>query len=90
MISACLLEGAPVHRRKAWDENISSSGKVKKATTMSANKIDVFTVERKAAFEGEIEKYKDLDDFYDSGSTTTCCQKLGKFWFRFATGQGRR
>ena len=45
---------------------------------MSANKIDVFTVDRKAAFEGEIEKYK--DDFYDSGSETNCCQKIGKFF----------
>ena len=47
---------------------------------MSTNKIDVFTVDHKlAAFEGEIEKYKGLDDIYDSGSTT-CCQKLGRLF----------
>ena len=80
MISPCLSVMAPVEHRTAWDENICSARKPKKAT-MSTNKIDVFTVDHKlAAFEGEIEKYKDLDDFYDSGSTTTCCQKLGKFF----------
>ena len=79
MISACLLVVAPVHPRTAWDENISSAGNGKKArTTMSANKIDVFTVDHnKAAFEREIENYK--DDFDDSGSTS-CCQKIDKFF----------
>ena len=75
MIYACLLVVAPVHLRTAWDENISSAGNGK---TMSANKIDVFTVDHdKAAFEREIENYK--DDFDDSGSTS-CCQKIDKFF----------
>ena len=78
MISACLLVVAPVHPRTAWDENISSAGKEKNPTIMSANKIDVFTVDHnKAAFEREIENYK--DDFDDSGSTS-CCQKIDKFF----------
>ena len=47
---------------------------------MSLNKIDVFTVDHKlAAFDVEIEKFRDPDDFYDTGSTT-CCQKIGKFF----------
>ena len=47
---------------------------------MSLNKIDVFTVDNKlAAFDVEIEKFRDPDDFYDTGSTT-CCQKIGKFF----------
>ena len=46
---------------------------------MSKNKIDVFTVDHNKL--AAIEEYKDLDDnFYDSGSTTTCCQKLGRFF----------
>ena len=79
MISACLSAMAPVQHRTAWDT--SSAGKPKKTTTtMSSNKIDVFTVDHKlAAFDVEIEKVRDLDDFYDSGSTT-CCQKIGKFF----------
>ena len=46
---------------------------------MSRNKVDVFPVDHKQAFEGEMDKYKDPEDFFDSGSTT-CCQKLGKFF----------
>ena len=70
---------APVQHWTAWD--ISSAGKPKKpTTTMSLNKIDVFTVDHKlAAFDVEIEKFRDPDDFYDTGSTT-CCQKIGKFF----------
>ena len=79
MISACLSAMAPVQHRTAWD--ISSAGKPKKpTTTMSLNKIDVFTVDNKlAAFDVEIEKFRDPDDFNDTGSTT-CCQKIGKFF----------
>ena len=46
---------------------------------MSRNKVDVFPVDHKQAFEGEMDKYKDQEDFFDSGSMT-CCQKLGKFF----------
>ena len=43
---------------------------------MDVNKVDVFTIDRKlAAF--EVDKNKELDDYYDSGESSTCFQKLG-------------
>ena len=79
MISPCLSVMAPVEHRTAWDENICSAGKAKKSK-MSKNKIGVFTVDHNKLAAFEEEKYKDLDsDFYDSGSST-CCQKLGRFF----------
>ena len=82
MKSACLSVAPPVPHRTAWHENIENlppeAGKPKKLA-MSRNKVDVFPVDHKQAFEGEMDKYKDQEDFFDSGSTT-CCQKLGKFF----------
>ena len=44
---------------------------------MDVNKVDVFTIDRKlAAF--EVDKNRELDDYYDSGGeSSTCFQKLG-------------
>ena len=43
---------------------------------MDVNKVDVFTIDRKlAAF--EVDKNKELDEYYDSGESSTCFQKLG-------------
>ena len=43
---------------------------------MDVNKVDVFTIDRKlAAF--EVDKNKELDDYYDSGESSSCFQKLG-------------
>merc|ERR1711971_1445766 len=71
---------APVEHRTAWNENICSAEKPKKSQKMSKNKIDVFTVDHNKLAAFEEEKYKDLDSDFDDSGSTSCCQKIDKFF----------